>query len=510
MVESKNHSATAQQTVASTHTQQSQVGQEAVQAQDRIPGNLIGSIVATGIMAFIGILTETLMNVLFPVLMEEFGIGTSLVQWLTTAYLLVVSLTVPLSSYFKRKFTLKSQFIAAIALCIAGAVVAIIAPNFWILLCARVLQGIGTGIALPLMMNIILEQSPKSKLGALMGAGNLVIAAAPALGPTVGGIAGTFMNWRWIFVIVVPILLLALVLGLKCIQQTVPTEEVHLNVLHVLCIAVGFVSLIFALDKGGAAIASIAAGESGATGTLVLAGGLLVVGIAALVVFGVLSKRAFSPLIRLGVLRSVTLRWHLLGYALIPVVTIGLGYTIPNMAQLGYHASVLTAGLIVLPGALTGAFLAPVGGMMLDKFGPGRPIAGALVVVLAGIVSLTVVAPMGSLVKIGIGYFVYMVGMSLVFSNIMTSGLIGIPQELRSDANALFNTFQQLGGAAGTTMMSVFFAIGQAGTDSGTDAFAAGTVHGAYCGLIAACVVIVVVILSVSRAFIWRKQHASR
>ena len=87
---------------------------------ERIPRRLIGSIVAVGSLAFIGILTETVMTVLFPQLMEEFGVDMATVQWITTIYLLSVGVTMPLSSYLNRRFTMKSTFVAAVALAVVG------------------------------------------------------------------------------------------------------------------------------------------------------------------------------------------------------------------------------------------------------------------------------------------------------------------------------------------------------------------------------------------------------
>ena len=158
----------------------------ATQDDENISINLILAILSTGIMAFIGILTETLTNVLFPGLMAESHVDTSTVQWLTTGYLLTVALVTPLSSYFKRKLKLRTIFLTAIVLCITGCLMAACTLNFPMLMTARILQGAGTGIALPLMFNIILEQSPKSKIGMLMGVGGMVVAVAPALGPTCG------------------------------------------------------------------------------------------------------------------------------------------------------------------------------------------------------------------------------------------------------------------------------------------------------------------------------------
>ncbi|MBT1178095.1 MFS transporter [Bifidobacterium callimiconis] len=244
-------------------------------------------------MAFIGILTETLMNVLFPELMEEFHISTTTVQWLTTSYLLVVALVTPLSSYFKRKIAMKTIFIIAMILCLAGSLFAACTLNFPMLLSARVLQGAGTGMALPLMFNIILEQSPKSKIGMLMGIGNLVCATAPALGPTVGGLVGTFMPWRWIFVITFALLVIFMVFGLISIRQVTPTVETHLNPLHVLCIVIAFVSFIFAVERGGLAITSLSAHAEGAARALILPVCLLIVCIVTLALFAWMSRRSF-------------------------------------------------------------------------------------------------------------------------------------------------------------------------------------------------------------------------
>lgn len=182
-----------------------------------------------------------------------------------TGYLLTVALVTPLSSYFKRKLKLRTIFLTAIVLCITGCLMAACTLNFPMLMTVRILQGAGTGIALPLMFNIILEQSSKSKIGMLMGVGGMVVAVAPALGPTVGGLVGTFMPWRWIFVILLPFLFVSLVCGLKTIHQVTPTEEAHINPLHVLCLAVGFVCFVFALDRGGSAVTAVSNGDTSAT-----------------------------------------------------------------------------------------------------------------------------------------------------------------------------------------------------------------------------------------------------
>lgn len=134
---------------------------------------------------------------------------------------------------------------------------------------------------------------------------------------------------------------------------------------------------MFALDRGGSAVTAVSNGDTSATTQCVIAVVLLLIAMAALLVFAWVSHRAFS-LVRLTVLRSVKFRWHLLAYVLLQFVTIGYGYMIPNASQLGFGASVLAAGVVLLPGALLGAASAPVSGSLLDKFGPARPMFTAM------------------------------------------------------------------------------------------------------------------------------------
>ena len=302
---------------------------------ERIPGKLIGAIVAVGSLAFIGILTETVMTVLFPQLMREFNVNTATVQWITTIYLLTVAATMPLSSYLNRKFKHRVLFLAAVALAVLGSLTMIFGHAFPVILVARIIQGIGSGVATPLMMNIILEQSPRSKVGRLMGVGSLVITVAPAIGPTVGGAVSSILPWRAIFVIVIPvILLISLPVGLKCIEQHRPTEEAHLNPLQFAAIVLALCGLVMFLNQAGVAVAAAISGGA-ATAPAIFAVISLIVGLGSLFFFGWSSRRSFSPLIRLGWLRDPMVLLHLIAYMRLTPATLagfyfifGLGYAL--------------------------------------------------------------------------------------------------------------------------------------------------------------------------------------
>ena len=131
--------------------------------------------------------------------MNEFRITTSTVQWMTSIYLLIVAIIVPLSAVLKQSFTTKSLFLCANLLFIIGALIDDLARNFAFLLMGRAIQGIGTGIALPLMFNIILEQKPQSRIGFMMGLANMITGIALAIGPTFGGIVVSSLVMCWAF-----------------------------------------------------------------------------------------------------------------------------------------------------------------------------------------------------------------------------------------------------------------------------------------------------------------------
>ena len=207
------------------------------------------AVTATGILSFAGIVVETAMNVAFPTLMRDFHVSTSAVQWLTTGYLLVLALVIPTSSFLKRSFKTKNLFVISNLFFILGTMAAMFAPSFAIILLGRLIQGIGTGIALPLMFNIIVEQVPISKTGTVMGFANLIIAIAPAVGPTMGGFIVKMFGWRVIFLVLLPLLVISLILGMTSITQKSAIEHLKFDFISWIILAIAFSSLVFATNQ---------------------------------------------------------------------------------------------------------------------------------------------------------------------------------------------------------------------------------------------------------------------
>ena len=416
----------------------------------RIDVRLLCSIIAAGIMSFSGVVVETAMNVTFPALMEEFGIGTAVVQWITTGYLLVLAVIVPMSSYLKKRFYMKTLFTAAVCLFIGGTVMAAAAPVFAVLLAGRIIQGIGTGIALPLMFNIVLEQVPRKKLGLMMGIASLITAMAPAVGPSIGGLIVSNFGWRMIFIALLPLLMISFALGVCSIRQVTEVRKQPFPFWDCLLLAAGFACLIFAV--------SMASG-SGWLSLPVLS--LIGACVLCVVAFCRRSLRTEIPLIDVRVFRCFPFSFSVMAIVLIQFICLGLGFLIPNYAQLVSGQDAFLAGCLLLPGCLIGAALSPVSGKILDRFGAKKPILAGNLFIVVALVCFSLSGARLTTGVIIVFYMFFAFGQGASVGNSMTNGLRQLPKEQNADGNAVINTLQQLAGAVGTSVVTTIVASSQ-------------------------------------------------
>ena len=417
----------------------------------KLDRGLLLSIVATGLMSFTGVVIETAMNVTFPTLMQEFGIHLSTVQWITTGYLLMLAIIIPTSAYLKQRFLSRRLFLFANLVFLLGTVMGCFSPTFPVLLLGRLLQGIGTGVALPLMFNIVMEQAPKDKIGMMMGTATLVVAMAPAVGPSVGGMIVNDYGWRMIFLSLLPVIVFSLLCGLTSIRQSSALGHPSFPLLSYLLLASGFSCFLVAASLAG----SLGWMDSEVIGFF--AASFLLLGI-----FCRRSLRETSPLLHLQTFGNLPFTLSVISLLLLQFICLGIGFFIPNFAQIVLGENAFVAGCILLPGCLLGAILAPISGRLLDRFGARRPILLGCFFILCS-VSLFYGhinnAAVGVLTAI---YVVFTLGQGFSSGNIMVSGLNRLPLHLKADGNAIFNTLQQLAGAIGTAIISTIVAMPQA------------------------------------------------
>lgn len=448
--------------------------------KEKIPKHVLAAIFATGILSFSGVIIETSMNIAFPTLMKEFNLATNTVQWLTSIYLLTISIIVPLSANLKAHFKTKKLFITANLLYLSGLIIGACAPNFEFLLLGRIVEGLGTGIALPLMFNIIMEQVPKSRVGVMMGIGNMITGIAPALGPTFGGLVVTHLGWRWIFYIMIPFILISLVLGIGGIRQKSQLREVKFDLLSMLLIAIFFIGMILGFSNL----------STGNYFTFNCLGAILI----ALVSLGLLvyrSNRINDPVLDLNLFKNKFFAAHAIGFFLIQIISLGNAFLLPNYIQLVNGDSALIAGLVVLPAGFAGAFLAPFGGSLLDRYGARKPILIGSSFMLLELLIFTIFTSNLSNLLILFIYIFYMGGMGMMMGCVMTDALDHLEKSEVTQGNAILNTLQEFAGAVGTSTTAAFVALAQRKAGSKG---AIPTAHGTHLAYIFLLVLVLIII----------------
>lgn len=419
---------------------------------EKIPRKVIAAVIATGLMSFCGVIVETSMNVTFPILMREYHISTDTVQWMTSIYLLVVAIVVPMSAVLKASFKTKTLFTVANLFFITGVVIDACALSFPMLLLGRAIQGFGTGIALPLMFNIIMEQVPTSKLGLMMGIGNLITGIAPAIGPTFGGIVASRLNWRWVFYILIPFLILSFCLGQWGILQKSPIRKQRLDMLSMLLIVAlftGFVNGCSNLSSRPFLSWSV--------------GGSLLLGLLGMVGLIWRSLTIAQPVLKLSLFGNHSFAGHVLGFFLTQIISLGFAFLLPNYIQLVNGNDSMIAGLIVLPAGFAGAIFAPLGGRILDRFGARKPILFGMTLCLLSLVTFTLISRHMNNFWISFVYIFYMAGMGMCMGSVMTDALKVVGSQNSTQGNAIMNTLQQFAGAIGTSIVATIVAASQSG-----------------------------------------------
>ena len=315
------------------------------------------------------------------------------------------------------------------------------------------------------MFNIVIEQAPFDKMGLMMGIATLITAMAPAVGPSVGGALVGAFGWRSIFWVLMPFLAVAAVCGVATIRQVSSTERVHFGFVQFALLAVGFSCIVFAVNSSA---------EAGLASVRVLA--LLGVGVVLVACYAAVARRSEHPLVRVSIFRNAPFALSVVYVVLLQALVLGLGYLIPYYAQTVCSASELVAGCLLLPGCLVGIVLAPLGGRILDVFGARGPITFGGVVQLASIACFMAFAFDGRLWPLVLVYILIPISQGTSAANSVTNGLSYLPENLKTDGNAAFNTLQQLGGALGTAVTTAIVSSAQASMPGD---LAAGTVAGA-------------------------------
>lgn len=403
---------------------------------------LIITVISLAILTFMGIFSETSLAIVSPHLMEEFHVSAVAVQWLTSGFLLLLAVAIPLSPFLVKTISTKLLFKFAVIIFITGTIMGAFASNFTMLLLGRLIMAVGTGCSLPLLTNIVLEETTPYQRGTLLGIVGLVVSFAPVSGPVLGGLIAEYLGWRWVFLFMLPILVVSFIMGSTSIRDIRKGEVYHLDVKSFLISSAGLVSFIMGLSY-----------LSTKYGILLICISFVFLGI-----FILLQLKVKYPLMNIKILKYKMFTLGLITVCMPMASVLALSFLIPILAQMGLGKNALQASFIMLPGTLFSGMLAPVMGAKYSKFGVRRLLIPGFIIMCLSMFYLVFTET--TYISSIIGYICFMTGAAFCQVPAQTNALNALPQQYNADSTAILSTLQQTAGAAGTALASVLLSYG--------------------------------------------------
>ena len=452
------------------------------------------------VSTFVVILNETIMGVAIPHLMRDLHISASAAQWLTTAVMLTMAVVIPITGFLLQRFHTRPIFITAMTLFSIGTLLAALAPDFEILLAARVVQACGTAIMIPLLFTTVMTLVPEQSRGRTMGNISIVISVAPAIGPTISGFILDQLDWRWMFLIVLPIAVAALVIGAVRVPNVTEPRVTPIDLLSVVLSAFGFGGLVYGLSNLGTATGGITA----VSGWMPLA-----VGVVALALFihrQLRLQHGNMALLDLRTFRSKTFSYAIIMISISMIALFGTIILLPFYTQKVLGLDVLETGLLLLPGGLLMGLLAPFVGRLYDSHGTRPLVIPGAIIVSAVLWSLTFLGEYTSFWWVLVAHVSLSFGLALLFTPLFTAGLAALEPDLYSHGSAIVGTVQQVAGAAGTALFITVMTIGSVPLLKGGASAVTATAAGIHTAFIYGAVIS---LLAIPVAFFIRKPTAS-
>ena len=367
--------------------------------------------------------------------------------------MLIIGVVLPLNSLLTKWLTTRQIVIFGLLDFIVGAVIAALAPSFALLLMGRMIQGIATGLILPLMFTVAMQVFPPAKLGTAMGVCALVIMFAPAIGPTLTGLILAKLSWHWIFWSFVPFLAIALIFAVTSLENVGDLTHQKIDGLSILTSVIGFAGLVmgvsFASDKGWGS-------------PMVL--GLFVVALIALAIYIYRQLHLEQPILNLKIFANPAFRAGALLVMLDFGIILSAMYILPMYLQNGLAVAVAMTGIIMLPGGVVNALVSAISGRLFDNFGAKWLTRIGFFIALIGAVMLMMTNAHSSLAMVIAAHIVMMIGAPLAMSPAQTHALSALNGPASGDGSTIMNTLQQIVGAIATALATSLLVFGR--TDS--------------------------------------------
>ncbi len=423
---------------------------EAARAPQAASGKLDPKVLKLVLILLVGALAPlfdtTIVNVALPTLSRALHAPVSTVQWIVTGYLLSLSIMIPLSGWAMNRFGGKQIWMVSLLLFLAGSSLSALSWNMPSLIVFRVLQGMGGGLMLPIMQTLVIQAAGGRSLGRLMAVVGFPALLGPILGPVLGGLIINSLDWRWIFVVNVPICIAALLLAWYGIPGSKPQRTQRLDILGLLLLSPGLAVALYGLAQVGTA------NGFGTAAVLVP----LAIGVALLLAFAIYAWFiASNPLVDLRLFRVPSFSAASLLLFFSGLALYGGLLLLPLYFQQIGGQSVLAAALLLVPQGVGALLTRNLAGTLTDRIGARPVVLAGIVLMAAGTLPFALADAHTSYLLLAGALIVRGAGLGGVTLPVMAAANQDLHREQIPHASITTRIMQQLGGAFGAAVMAV-------------------------------------------------------
>ncbi|MRH71964.1 MFS transporter [Lactobacillus reuteri] len=399
-------------------------------------------------------ISQSSLSTAYPTLMNAFGISASTVQWLTTGFMLVMCVSMPISPWMLNNMSFKTMFIGALGLFDIGSLMIVLTPSswgingFWFMMIGRAMEAFAVGVLFPSYQTVLLEITPKEERGSTMGIAGLVMGSALACGPIVSGIVLKFFSWKSLFILfmlVISVIILMAASGL--IQDVMERHETNLDWLSVILL-VGLIGIMYVVDQTGK--------KNPAWG---INAGIFIVSLIAVIWFCIRQLHLKHPLLELRVLKTFNYDLAILLTSISYIALIVTTIIFPLYYQGVLKVSPFVSGMALVPGAAFLSILNPLSGKLADKIGFKPTMLVGMFMIIIGWVAGLIVLNHLSLLGMILCAMVIEGGNAFVMMPAVTLGANALPDELVPHGTAVITTVRQVLGSAGVTISTLILTV---------------------------------------------------
>lgn len=404
------------------------------------------ALIVAAFAAFLATFNETFLNVGFAPIMADLAVDVSTVQWLATAYMLGAAVMVPVSAFAYRSFPTRPLFCTTTALLVIGSVVGALATDFTVLLIGRVIQALGTGMLIPIGMNITLEVAPREKLGSYMGIMGAMTTLGPSSSVILAGVILAFADWHMLLWVFGGLSLLCFLSGAILLRDIAHLTHPRLDALSVAFIGIALIGVLYGVSTIFVADVLIAVGS-------------IVVG----VIFGVMFVRRQSkleePLINLRPLRVPAFAVGTIVNMLSLIAIFAMNIIVPTYMQSVLGTEPLVASLILFPAILCSCVASPIAGRIYDRHGAGvlLPLGFACIAVFS--VATAALIATASPIILAIIYVPVICGSALIIGPVQSFALSRLAPQENPHGVTIMSTGFQVAGCIGSSVFTGVYAL---------------------------------------------------